>query len=65
MHPLKFVRNQRGLKQYQLAASLGVPPVRLCHWESGKEEIPAPYLEKAAAILAVDVSDLEKRVTLA
>lgn len=65
MHPLKFVRIQQGVKQYALAASLGVPPVRLCHWETGKEEIPANYLQKAAEILAVDVSDLTKRVTLA
>lgn len=40
---LKIVRLRAGLKQYELAAKVGIAPTQLCEIETGRRE-PAPEL---------------------
>jgi transcriptional regulator with XRE-family HTH domain len=47
---LKIVRLRAGLKQYELAAKVGIAPTQLCEIETGRRE---PALELLERILRV------------
>ncbi len=40
---LKIARLRAGLKQYELAARVGIPPTQLCEIEMGRRELPPDY----------------------
>ena len=43
---VKLARIRAGLKQYQLAAKVGITPVQLCRFELGRIRLPPGVLEK-------------------
>ena len=59
VHPIKLARITAGMKQYDLAAQLGIAPSRLCMWENGRSNPDEKFLVKAAEILGTDVKALQ------
>lgn len=50
---IKATRIDLDMTQAQLAAALGIPQQQYSRYETGKNEIPARYLEKISLILGV------------
>jgi len=48
---LKITRIRAGLRQYELAAKIGIPPNRLCEMELGRRPIAPELAEKIARLL--------------
>ena len=48
---LKIMRLKAGLRQYDVAARLGIPPNRLSEMESGRREPSPELLERLVEIL--------------
>ena len=55
---LKITRLRAGLKQYELAAKVGIAPTQLCEIETGRRELSPELLER---ILGVIKSSKEAR----
>jgi transcriptional regulator with XRE-family HTH domain len=52
---LKLLRIRRGLRQYQVAAKVGIAPCRLSEIETGRREPSPELLERI--IRAIEVKD--------
>ena len=48
---LKIARIRAGLKQYQLAAKLGIAPTQLCEIENGRREVSPELLERILGMI--------------
>jgi DNA-binding transcriptional regulator YiaG len=48
---LKLRRVRAGLRQYQLAQELGIPPSTLCEWENGRKLVPPQQAERIIAAI--------------
>lgn len=55
---LKTLREQRGMKQAQLANAVDVQPSRISQWETGARGVPLEVLVKLASALSVSVEEL-------
>jgi len=55
---IKLARIAKGMKQYELAAQLGIAPSRLCMWETGRVQPPKEMVLKAAEILGIKVENM-------
>ena len=53
---LKLARLKAGIKQYELAAKVGISPVQLCEIERGRREVTTELYEKIIAAIRVSVS---------
>lgn len=49
---LKIARLRAGLKQYELAAKVGIAPTQLCEIETGRREVPAELLERILTVIS-------------
>ena len=49
---LKIARLRAGLKQYELAAKVGIAPTQLCEIETGRREVPAELLERILRVIS-------------
>ncbi len=49
---LKIARLRAGLKQYELAAKVGIAPTQLCEIETGRREVPADLLERILRVIS-------------
>ncbi len=49
---LKIARLRAGLKQYELAAEVGIAPTQLCEIETGRREVPAELLERILTVIS-------------
>lgn len=48
---LKIARLRAGLKQYELAAKVGIAPTQLCEIEAGRHELPPELLERILKVI--------------
>ena len=48
---LKIARLRAGLKQYELAARVGIAPTQLCEIETGRREVPPELLERILRVI--------------
>lgn len=48
---IKIARIRSGIRQYDLAAKIGIPPNRLCEMELGRRPIPPELVEKIEKVL--------------
>ncbi len=48
---LKIARLRAGLKQYELAAKVGIAPTQLCEIETGRRELPLELLERILTVI--------------
>lgn len=56
---LAYWRLLRGLKQYELAAKVGIHPALLSLWETGRRRIPEHVLQRLAEVLQVAPEELQ------
>ena len=49
---LKIARLRAGLKQYELAAKVGIAPTQLCEIETGRREVPPDLLDRILEVIA-------------
>ncbi|MFC1943294.1 helix-turn-helix domain-containing protein [Chloroflexota bacterium] len=49
---LKIARLQAGLKQYELAAKVGIAPTQLCEIETGRREVSPDLLDRILKVIA-------------
>lgn len=49
---LKIARPRSGLKQYELAAKVGIAPTQLCETETGRRELPPELLERILRVIS-------------
>ncbi len=49
---LKIARLRAGLKQYELAAKVGISPTQLCEIETGRREVPPDLLDRILEVIA-------------
>ena len=54
---LKILRLRQGLKQYQVAAKVGITPTRLCEIELGRQIPSAQILERLLEVVTDKSSD--------
>lgn len=50
---LKLSRIRLGLKQYEVAAKIGIAPSRLSEFESGRRNLPKPIIKKLEEVYAI------------
>jgi transcriptional regulator with XRE-family HTH domain len=55
---LRSVREERGLRQWELACDLGVAPRHVSDWETGRVDPKLTTLRRLAAALDVDAARL-------
>lgn len=48
---LKITRLRAGLKQYELAAKVGIAPTQLCEIETGRREVSPELLERILGMI--------------
>ena len=48
---LKIARLRAGLKQYELAAKVGIAPTQLCEIETGRREVSKELLERIWGVM--------------
>lgn len=48
----KIARLRAGLKQYELAAKVGIAPTQLCEIETGRRQVPAELLERILGVIS-------------
>ena len=48
---LKIARLRAGLKQYELAAKVGIAPTQLCEIETGRRELPPDLLQRILRVI--------------
>lgn len=48
---LKIARLRTGLKQYELAAKIGIASTQLCEIETGRREVPPDLLERILEVI--------------
>jgi len=48
---LKIARLRAGLKQYELAAKVGIAPTQLCEIETGRRELPPELLDRILGVI--------------
>jgi len=48
---LKIARLRAGLKQYELAAKVGIAPTQLCEIETGRRELGPELLERILRVI--------------
>lgn len=58
MHNLKWLRNQADLDQADLAKLIGVCPVQISNYETGKARPRPKILRRIAKVLHVTLEDL-------
>lgn len=49
---LKIARLRVGLKQYELAAKVGIAPTQLCEIETGRRDVRAELLERILRVIS-------------
>jgi len=49
---LKVARLRAGLKQYELAAKVGIAPTQLCEIETGRRELPPELLNRILRVIS-------------
>jgi transcriptional regulator with XRE-family HTH domain len=49
---LKIARLRAGLKQYELAAKVGIAPTQLCEIETGRRELPRELLNRILRVIS-------------
>ena len=49
---LKIARLRAGLKQYELAAKVGIAPTQLCEIETGRRELSPELLERIIRVIS-------------
>jgi len=49
---LKIARLRAGLKQYELAAKVGIAPTQLCEIETGRRELPPELLNRILRVIS-------------
>lgn len=49
---LKIARLRSGLKQYELAAKVGIAPTQLCEIETGRRELPPKLLDRISRVIS-------------
>jgi transcriptional regulator with XRE-family HTH domain len=54
---IKIVRIRAGLRQYELAKSVGIPPSRLCEIEAGRRRASAELLEHIFRVIKESRND--------
>lgn len=57
---LKIARIKVGLKQYELAARVGIGPTKLCEIESGRREVSPELLERILEVIKSNKQDEEQ-----
>jgi transcriptional regulator with XRE-family HTH domain len=62
MRKLKLERIRRGVRQYELAAVLGIPQTTVCAWENGRR--PMTPAQERAALEALRVLAKASRATI-
>jgi len=55
---IKYLRQQRGLSQEQLAEAIDIAPTSLSYLETGRGFMKLPTLEKLAKILNVEIYEI-------
>lgn len=55
---IRELREEKGLRQWQLASLVGTQANRVSDWEIGRREPTIPSLRKLAAAFGITVSDL-------
>ncbi len=48
---LKLRRIRAGVRQYQVARELGIPPSMLCDWENGRKPVPPRRVAEITAAI--------------
>lgn len=48
---VKIARLRAGLKQYELAAKVGIAPTQLCEIETGRRELPPDLLQRILRVI--------------
>lgn len=57
---IKELRNKKGITQYQIAEMVGIDPKHMSHIETGRSFPKADLIEKFAAALEIDYTELFK-----
>ena len=52
-HSIKVERTRLGVRQYRLAAALGVPQTTVCAWENGRRPMTSDQERRALEALRV------------
>ena len=60
---IKFARFRAGLKQYELAAKVGITPTQLCEIEGGRREPSDDLLQRILEVIEVNHDGKSKQQT--